>query len=227
MEEQKSSKRIYTLDLLRIFGAITILLFHIKLEFGYVYPIFDSFISQGNCIMLLFFMLSGFVLQKSYSGTCFWEGKKLGDFYYKRLAGIYPLYLFNYLYILIVTFILYYSKSVLLANFITFPTELMMVQTAFYELNVGGNSGTWFLSCLAFCYFAFPLLSYISYKLGKKRIVFGAVIFILLITAPIIVPLCGLHGIYTNPFFRLLEFSVGILLYDIVIDLYTPPRPVW
>ena len=104
MEEQNSSKRIYTLDLLRIFGAITILLFHIKLEFGYVYPIFDSFISQGNCIMLLFFMLSGFVLQKSYSGTCFWEGKKLGDFYYKRLAGIYPLYLFNYLYILIVTF---------------------------------------------------------------------------------------------------------------------------
>lgn len=44
-----------------------------------------------------------------------------------------------------------------------------------------------------------------------RRVFFGILCFILLYS-PIVVRLFGLGGIYSNPFFRILEFSCGVLL---------------
>lgn len=51
------TKRIYSIDLLRMFAALLIFLFHSHLHMGCEYGLLDEIIKQGVIFMILFFII--------------------------------------------------------------------------------------------------------------------------------------------------------------------------
>lgn len=210
------AEHLIGLDLFRLLSIMVIFLFHTAQHIGCDYGLFQDFIGQGSMFMTAFFMLSGFVL--SYIN---WESDELTDisniktFYLKRFIGIVPVY-----WIVAVLYTLYSIICVgesIRSNVILVPIELMGLQSVF---DLSHNSGTWFVSCILFCYVAFPFLRSIIRQMQTRRcILFEIVLIGILFYSPIVVGALDLDTIYSNPFFRLCEFCIGMLLCSIWISI--------
>lgn len=75
------------------------------------------------------------------------------------------------------------------------------------------NSGSWFISCILICYFLFPLLQIITKNISdRNRILLILLLGAILLWSPFVQHYFHLQKIYSNPFFRALEFSIGILV---------------
>ncbi|MEG2020158.1 MAG: acyltransferase family protein, partial [Oscillospiraceae bacterium] len=142
------------------------------------------------------------------------EFSALKKYFIKRFTSIYPLYLTIYL-----SSCILFNNLALADTLVIVPIQLTLTQSNFYMLNVVGNDATWFFSCLAISYFFFPFISHISKHISRKtQIIVLAVIYILLTISPYVMIRFMLVGIYTNPFFRGLEFVFGILLANLFIQ---------
>lgn len=104
-------------------------------------------------------------------------------------------------------------------SLILFPTEFLGLQSSFSTIFPKlHNSGTWFVSCLIFCYFLYPLLKLISEGLKEgQKIILIVILWILLVYAAIIPQVYGIATIYTNILYRILEFTIGVLLFRLKI----------
>lgn len=220
-------KRIVGLDVLRILLAFLIFLFHSRVHLGCSYGLLNNFIESGSLAMSAFFMLSGYCLQ-------FTHDKKIAtnftlkEFYLKRLIAIYPLYFFTGT--LFVTMCIAAGKQTIFDNLLLLPIEILGLQAIFTNslFPYAHNSGTWFISCLLICYISFPLLQSllsIPSKLGGGKLLFMSAAFLIL--APIIVVHFNLTSIYTNPFYRLVEFNAGIILAQINLHNNQATRSKW
>ena len=98
-----------------------------------------------------------------------------------------------------------------------FPIQTLGIQAQFSTLsNHAHNGGTWFISCLLASYFVFPLVHVILDKLNvKKSIVLLFILVFVLLWSPLVQIFVGTNNIYDNPFFRFLEFSIGMILYKL------------
>ena len=154
-------------------------------------------------------MLSGFSLAYVYAEKDFTDYKNLRMFYKKRLWGILPLY-----YFVSVIYVIFLDNTSLLQKVMIAPAEILGIQSAFPDtFSISHNGGTWFISCILFCYFVFPGMMSVFEKINeKKKRTFLGVIVLILLYAPLLVAGCDLGGIYSNPFFRILEFALGVLL---------------
>lgn len=115
--------------------------------------------------------------------------------------------------------ILFSGKSDDLLHFIKesiflLPVETLGLQSAFCSLfNYSHNSGTWFVSCLLFCYFTFPLIKNIAEELSESAKIYGIIILSTLLLYSAFVPhVCHTADIYSNIVFRTMEFFIGVLL---------------
>lgn len=206
-------ERIYTLDIFRILTVFFIFLFHSNIHLGSNYKILTPFISQSAIFMVAFFMVSGFSLYYSYYDRDLFCPNNLKIFYLKRLIRIYPLYIFIY-----ILFLIFYNTLTLSQNIIIVPIELLLLQSFFNTLfNTLHNGGTWFLSCLFFCYLLFPWLKEILIQLKTQKIIIFCVLYLLTFLSPIIVKIFQISSLYSNPFFRLLEFIMGMLIADFAL----------
>lgn len=99
-------------------------------------------------------------------------------------------------------------------NLLLFPIELLGMQSFFPSLmNISHNGGTWFVSCIIYCYMLFPLFMSIANNLShKKLLLMYCSIIALLMISPWIVYSFQVTEIYSNPFIRFLEFTIGIIL---------------
>ena len=61
---------------------------------GTSFSIFSQYIANGATYMVVFFMLSGFVIFLGHENSDWSNSKLLAYFYLRRLISIYPLYLF-------------------------------------------------------------------------------------------------------------------------------------
>jgi Predicted acyltransferases len=119
-------------------------------------------------------------------------------------------------------FLLFYNTLTLTQNIIIAPIELLLLQSFFDSLfNTLNNSGTWFMSCLFFCYLLFPLFKEILVQLKTKKILLFFILYFLTFLSPIIVKIYKTSSIYSNPFFRLLEFLMGMLVADFALKNIT------
>lgn len=94
------------------------------------------------------------------------------------------------------------------------PVELLGLQVQFDTIYVYfNNGGTWFISCLILCYLIYPLLQVtikqISFRLQLITVLLCVAI---LLYSPIIVMKFNSKSIYDNPFFRIVEFTIGVIL---------------
>lgn len=213
------NQRVVGLDLLRISLAVLIFMFHshihvLKCDYGFL----NGFVSMGAIAMTGFFLLSGYAINLSSGNKDMTDIKEIKRFYVKRLISILPLY-YAWALIVIVTNIIAKGVPAIWEELILMPIETLGLQSVFSTLfPYSHNGGSWFISCILFCYFAFPLLHILTRKLdNKKRFVLIIFLSATLLYSPIVQRYFQLQSIYSNPFFRILEFTIGILVCQINI----------
>ena len=203
-------KRLIGLDIFRILLAVEIFMFHsnghLKCSYGRV---INALLRRfGATTMTAFFILSGYLIWYVHEKDDFSKIRTIKSFYIKRLIAILPAY-----YFVAVLFIIFLRKDTWSDQFALFPIELMGLQSTFSSLfNFSHNNGTWFVSCILVCYLVFPLIHIVVKQLSEKSryIIFGVSAFILLYS-PVITQIFKIQATYTSPFFRALEFLLGVL----------------
>ena len=211
MEQNGIKKRNIGLDLFRIALAILIFMFHSNMHFDCHYGILERFVKMGAIAMTGFFMLSGYSLSIS-NKSVLTDINSLKTFFYKRFVSIFPLY-----YFVAIVYIILFNKETWQSLLLLLPIEMLCLQSCFSSLfSISHNGGTWFISCLVFCYLVFPFVQWIYTRISVKHKYFcGGVMVAILFLAPLVQRHFQLASIYTNPFFRILEFCIGIIIAQI------------
>lgn len=210
-----SNDRIIGLDLMRITLAILIYMFHSWMHFDCDYSFLTNFVSAGAVAMTGFFMLSGYSLRLVYGDRDIMDKNSLRTFYIKRALSILPLY-----YAIAVMYILL-IKSINMADIlILLPVEVLGLQSTFSSLfTVSHNSGTWFISCLILAYVFYPYLQKITQQLNTTTKVITLCILIFMdLWSSVISNRFNICSTYDNPFYRMIEFTIGLLLADMSIN---------
>lgn len=206
--------------------AFLIFMFHSRVHVLHCsYGFLDYFVDMGAIAMTGFFLLSGYVINLTYQRKDMSSSVELNRFYYKRLISIIPLY-FAYAIILVFANVLVNGKSAIIEELLLFPVEIIGIQSVYSSLFAfSHNSGSWFISCILICYFLFPLLQIITQKMNdRNKIVLIFVLSAILLWSPFVRHYFRLQSIYSNPFFRALEFSIGVLISQ--LNLSSGPKKI-
>ena len=218
--DYSSLKRRYSgLDLLRVISALMICMFHTTIHLGCNYGILQSVSRMGAVFMTAFFMLSGFSLFVNWGGTSLTNNQIIVKFWKKRFFGIMPIYWFVTLLYVLVTLV--FKRETIIRTLVISPIEIIGLQSVFHTLfGVSHNGGTWFISCMLICYALYPFLQELIKPLSihTRELVLITCVAILLYS-PFVTYLFKTEDIYSNPFFRLLEFTIGILLATVKVDV--------
>ena len=132
-------------------------------------------------------------------------------------GSIIPIYYFLHLFYLICNFNTIDFKQYIIYT----PIELLGLQSIFSNvMEIFHNGGTWFISCLIICYLVYPLLHnlIINIRSINKAIALLVIFVFLLVYLPIYNTFSESLSLYTNPFYRLLEFATGVVIARIVFD---------
>ena len=214
IDKEKAKQRAAGLDLFRVTAAVMVLLFHCNIHHGNDFGALTGFVSMGAVFMTAFFMLSGYVLFLTYKDKSLVQAPALKNFYLKRVFGIFPLYL-----IVAALYVVTLGSESLFQNLVLLPIEVLGLQSVFSTLfPVSHNGGTWFISCLLFAYLAFPLMQEVVKQMTTRtKWVALAICTAVLFWSPLVVHTFKTDSIYSNPFFRGLEFFIGVLLCSLPI----------
>ena len=214
IDKEKAKHRAAGLDLFRVVAAVMVLLFHCNIHHGNDFGALTGFVSMGAVFMTAFFMLSGYVLFLTYKDKSLEQAPSINNFYLKRVFGIFPLYL-----IVAVLYVVTLGQESVFQNLVLLPIEVLGLQSVFSTLfPVSHNGGTWFISCLLFAYLAFPLMQEIVKQMSTRaKWIVLAICTAILFWSPLVVHTFKTDSIYSNPFFRGLEFFIGVLLCSLPI----------
>ena len=202
-------EKITNLDILRLFAAISVFIYHSHWDLGCNYGNLNYFFSQSAFFMTLFFVLSGFVLYYSCSDKEFNDINEIKCFLVKRIKTIFPLYFFiNIFYLLL--YLNTEMETDILLDLITFPFQFTLLQCmGYYPYFL--NTGLWFFSCIFICYLIFPFLTTIVKQLQTQHLIY-LLLFIILLCCSI--PFIGMKygvNVYSNGFVRIWDFGVGMI----------------
>lgn len=202
----ESKQKMIGLEYMRVLMMLMIFCFHAAMHANVNFGVLSYFVEASAVAMEGFFMLSGFVLEYKYGKTKICSGGDISlcEFYKKRILAIYPLYFF----ILIVRKIIS-GGLFTLEGLAVFPFELLGLSSSF-DGTFGGGYGDWFVSCMFFCYFCYPLLMKIIHEIDNKKAFL--VIYLICAVAPVTASVCGFSWVYPNPFYRMLQFALGMML---------------
>ncbi len=215
-----NGQRIIGLDLFRISLALLIFLFHshihvLRCDYGWL----NGFVDMGAIAMTGFFLLSGYALNLAYGKKNLSDGREMKLFYAKRLIAILPLY-YAWATVNVAVNIMENGTAAAIQELMLFPVETLGIQSVYSSLfEFSHNGGSWFISCILFCYFLYPLFNTQTRLMNNRQktaiiIIFAAI----LLWSPFVQHFFKLQTIYSNPFFRVLEFSIGVLVSQINTD---------
>ena len=180
------------------------------------HPVY-ALIRGGYLAVATFFVLSGFVLARSY-GPSGWQAGRLWRYAVGRFARIYPVYALSML--LVVPFVIADrtpGKPGLIANY------GLLLQGWTGHLPVGWNAPAWSLSCEVFFYACFPLA-----VIGLRRLHPAAVAGAACLLTRALFAL-GVRDEW-KPIVHLADFVMGIAaasLYDRVVRARRQPAGYW
>ncbi|MDQ1473943.1 MAG: hypothetical protein QOJ99_5423 [Bryobacterales bacterium] len=186
----------------------------------------QSLIFGGYLAVQTFFVLSGFVLARSYTRST-WGRGELVKYAAARFARIYPVYVLS---LVIVSPFIFDSmmrptrtssvKAGLLFNY------AFVLQGWTGNLGVGWNTPAWTLSCEFFFYLFFPLL-FIWLRDASKRTL--AVVLAAALVAPVLLAHAGVPWTW-KPVHHLADFAAGIAtarLFGIIDVSFMRGRGAW
>ncbi len=128
-------------------------------------PALYALVRSGYLAVTTFFVLSGFVLSRSYAGSP-WRGSHLLRYGAARIARVYPVYALSLL--VMAPFIVTANRpdrAPLLA------AHGLLLQGWLWPLPVSWNTPAWSLSCEMFFYLSFPLAAYFMRGAGWGKTV--------------------------------------------------------
>lgn len=206
-----SSHHILSLQSMRFIFCIQIFILHYFNNLG-----FNSFYYGGDAGVTFFFILSGFVLSMGCGASI-----KNGTFEYvqflrKRLAKVYPLHLITFTIALCMSFV-----AGVKFNIIKTILHVFMLQefTLSEDMLRYGTGLSWFLGALFFCYLLFPFL-YRQLIITRNRL-FRMMLTLYVLLALAIESCCNNSAIdnfvYAFPPLRIIDFTVGIIAYQMYI----------
>ena len=177
------------------------------------YGVLNGFVSVGAIAMTGFFLLSGYTLNLSTQRMDMTDAKTIRKFYIKRLISIIPLY-YSYAVLNVIINIVRNGGHAVLEEAALFPIETLGLQSVFATLfPYSHNGGSWFISCILICYFVFPLIQSLTRDISDKtRMLTIVILGGILLWSPFVQHYFHTTSIYANPFFRMFEFSIGILV---------------
>jgi len=214
------NKRVDGLNFIRIIGMTTILLFHARLIYGFQIGVdwIDELIFIGAIFITVFFMLSGFGLRKSNPSLTIHDKNRLKRYYKKRILTIYPLFLLLTIVALLFQFRM---MDTLEETLLRLPIQFSMLHILLGKEMHGFlfNDNCWYISALFVLYLLFPFLNMFVNRLSVRAKVglcvvlwmlsFGIYAFFVFQTEQVFL------DYYPNPFLRIPEFLIGMLLADL------------
>jgi peptidoglycan/LPS O-acetylase OafA/YrhL len=164
----ESKNQILSLTGLRFFAAAIVVMFHFArpLNAGLL-----NFISHGAVGVMVFFVLSGFILTYSYSQEPGVVRGDLKSFWVARFARLYPVYLLGVL--LFAPIIIVAGDAPTWHRAVTGFLALTVLQSWFHPLGLSWgmwNPPGWSLSAEMFFYLVFPLACIKLSKLPTRRL---------------------------------------------------------
>ncbi|MBZ5576628.1 MAG: acyltransferase [Acidobacteriia bacterium] len=180
------------------------------------HPVY-AFIRGGYLAVATFFVLSGFVLARSY-GSGGWHGDRLRRYAVARFARIYPVYALSLA--LVAPFVLAdraSGKPGLIANY------GLLLQGWTGHLPVGWNTPAWSLSCEIFFYICFPLTVVALRRVNPGVLAVAACLLTRVLFA------VGVHDEW-KPLVHFADFTMGIAaasLYDRLLQARRRPAGYW
>ena len=204
--------KLIGIDFFRAFAVIMIFLFHSKLHLNINFGILNKVISNGAVWMEAFFLVSGLVIYYQHHKDELLNYKNTITFYKKKFSIIYPAYLF------IITYYLLFDNTIKTSDkFILLPMDLLMLQStvsdSFMSLHHGG---TWFISCLAFCYIITPSVIHYLKQLNDTGYIklLCCLTFLNAYMFPVTqhMDYAGEVGIYDSVIYRGVEYIIGMII---------------
>lgn len=178
------------------------------------------FEAGGSCGVSFFLILSGFVMSAGYAEKVERKEFSYGNYFKKRLTRIYPLHL---LCLLAAAAILVAAGTFGIKNGAVFCINAALIQSwiPLKSIYFSFNAVSWCLSDLLFFYMVFPPLSRFFNRAGnKKTAAMAGVAFLLYFIMLAAIPENLSHPLlYISPVFRLMDFAIGMLLYNLYKSL--------
>ncbi len=173
----KSIAHIPSLTPMRGIAAILVAIFHFHIIAGRLLPEGNPVFSRMYLMVDLFFVLSGFIMMHVY-GQNFTSGlskKKYSNFLIARLARIYPLHLFTFMFILVSGYCYRTYADMaqgpkifdLITDYTAIPFVLTLTQAWGSHMEATWNSVSWSISVEWMLYLLFPVLVIIHKKLNR------------------------------------------------------------
>ena len=217
MKNDKAHLIFPYLNLLRFIAAIVVVFHHFSIQ---VVPfnegVLNQWIGNGNFMVNLFFVLSGFVLFHRYQNSDFCTFREYIVFYKKRAKRLLPLY-----YLGLILSLVYYIYVVGQVDVLRVVVAFVGVQSFDIWSYPVINVPSWSLSVEFFLYLMFPFVFIFLVEKSKQFIlVFSAAIW--LITE---VVFHFSQATYTDlnldfiPFFSLPSFVIGMACYQLLDPL--------
>lgn len=206
---------IRSLTGLRFIFALMIFMHHFSMGERVIF-------SEGGVLAVcFFFILSGFVLAYSYQERLVAQEITSRSFYVGRLSKLYPLHILCFLVAAVLII-----KTISWKHLLVAPVNLALLQSWIPVKGVyfSYNAVSWFSSDMLFFYLIFPWLALKMRTIEwKKLIVGGLVVLSVYLLLVQLIPAAWQHAVfYINPCFRLLDFTLGIVLFKWLHELKEP-----
>ena len=204
---KKMNKRLLNLDFIRALCAIGIICYHFSCHcncgFKIAYKTPNYYI--GDCIVTIFFILSGYSLYHNDSKI-----DRIGSFYYKRWKSIFPTfyiaYFFNFMLNVFVSRRFFYLKGIapswtLILSILGIDGYFSYIMPNYYIL------GDWFLGAIIILYLLYPIILYFTERRPflTSLVILGAMLWVIFYNCFEIDP-------FRNIISCIFSFYVGILL---------------
>jgi peptidoglycan/LPS O-acetylase OafA/YrhL len=217
---------IKPLTSLRFFFAFMIFLHHMtflaKSRSSDLRWVHEFVLKEGYIGVSFFFILSGFILAYNYRDAILDQKILKSDFYSARLARIYPLHLLTLLIAVPLTLQNVNFQIALWLKQLFFNLSLTQSFVPIKNIYFSFNSPSWSISNELFFYLLFPSIILLISRIKKLKYSKTLLVpFLLLIPALMLVtpPTYYKSLFYVNPFIRVADFIVGILLFELYLKV--------
>ena len=184
--------------------------------------IHESILKEGFIGVSFFFILSGFILAYNYRDSMLNQKISKSNFYVARIARIYPLHLLTLLIAVPITIKNADFQLSLWFKQLFFNSTLTQSFVPMKKIYFSFNSPSWSISNELFFYLLFPFLLVLISKLKILKYSKGLLTpFLLLLPILMLVfpPIYYKDLFYINPFFRVFDFIIGILLFELYLNI--------
>ena len=190
--ENLEKDEIRSLTGLRGFAALWV--FSLHATWGSEGGFFTQIARQGSLGVIIFFVLSGYILSFVYAEK--FRSKQIGYFRFlqARFARIYPLHFSMLLFLLALT-VFGLVKMPAKNNFYSFLLNLGLLQSWGFINPITWNEPAWSISTEFFAYLLFPFLILKVYRKSETVLLFSAVV--------------AVSWIFFNPYFHMLRSFEG------------------